>query len=74
MKMKMTAKAMPAAKRATAKPHIRMRKVKPVPPSAFPPSPMAFPPSAAGPPGPDAAMGAPPAGPMTGAGPGMLGS
>jgi hypothetical protein len=65
-------------KAATTKPHIRMRKLKPVAASAFPAAPMAFPPSPPQGADPAAAMGGP-AGPMpggmsTGAGPGDMGT
>lgn len=60
----------------SAKPHIRMRGVKPVAASAFPAAPMAFPPSGpmSGPPDPSVAMPPAPGGMPSGAAPGMTGS
>ena len=76
------APAMPSG--GGAKPHIRMRKMKPVPPSAFPTAPMAFPQSPipggadmGGPPtgpSPDQGMTAQPGGMSAGAGPGDMGA
>jgi hypothetical protein len=48
-----------AIKKGSAKPHIRMRKLKPVPPGAFPQSPMAFPPDPGAMPDPGEAMTGP---------------
>lgn len=62
-------------KTSVPKPHIRMRKLKPVAPSAFPGAPMAMPAAAPGGPalGPEAAMGAAPGGMPSAAGPGDMG-
>ena len=66
---------MKSGKAGSAKPHIRMRKMKTVAASAFPPSPMAFPPpvQAAADPGAAAPMPAAPGGMPTQAGPGDMG-
>lgn len=72
---------MPTAKKgaghAPNKPHIRMRKLKPVAASAFPQAPMAFPPPgdpSGGAPDPTQAMAGPaPGGMPSGAGPGDMG-
>lgn len=76
MKMKSAPKGKaikaPPTRKMSAKPHIRMQKLKPVPASAFPTAAAAFPTSAA-PPGPDAAAAAAPEGMPSGAAPGMMG-
>lgn len=73
--MKLSKSGMPPAARAMgAKPHIRMRKMKPVAASAFPVGPAAFP--AGGPqgaPDPGAALAAQPNGMGSGANPGDSG-
>lgn len=61
----------PPARRMGPRPRIRMQKLKPVPPSAFPTAAAAFPTGGA-PVGPDAAMGAQPGGMPTGAAPGDM--
>jgi hypothetical protein len=69
------APSMPGAGDKASKPHIRMRKLKTVAPSAFPPTPMAFPPDPnAGAPDAGQAMAAQPGGMSTGAGPGDMGT
>lgn len=59
-------------KSGSAKPHIRMRKVKPVPPSAFPSGPAAFP-ADPGAPTPGGALAASPGGMPSGAAGGDMG-
>lgn len=68
--------SMKTGKAGGAKPHIRMRKLKPVAASAFPPSPMAFPPpvQAAADPGAAQAMPPAPGGMPPSAGPGDMNS
>lgn len=57
------------------KPHIRMRKMKPVAASAFPTAPAAFPDNGpGGAPDPGSAIAAPAGGMPSGAGPGDMGS
>lgn len=70
-----TKSAMPkgSMKKGSAKPHIRMRKLKPVPGGAFPQSPMAFPTDPGAQPGPDQAMQAPAGGMPGAAAPGSMG-
>lgn len=77
--MKMPPMKAPKAKMPTAptrkmgaKPHIRMQKLKPVPPSAFPQAAAAFP-SDGGAGGAAAMPGPPPGGMPTGAAPGDMG-
>lgn len=60
-------------KKGSAKPHIRMRKLKPVPAGAFPQSPMAFPTDPGAMVGPQEAMAASPGGMPSAAGPGSMG-
>jgi hypothetical protein len=62
-----------AVKKGSMKPHIRMRKLKPVPPGAFPQSPLAFPSAPGAMPDPGAALQAPAGGMPSAAGPGMMG-
>jgi hypothetical protein len=64
--------AAPPVRKMGPKPHIRMQKLKPVPPGAFPTGPAAFPTTEAAP-GPDAAMSDIPGGMPTGAAPGTMG-
>lgn len=62
MKPKAAKGKAPAVRKMSPKPHIRMQKLKPVPPSAFPTAAAAFP-TDAGPPGAaDAMAGGPPSG------------
>lgn len=67
-------KTMKTGKAGSAKPHIRMRKMKSVAGSAFPTAPMAFPPSPPQGVDPAAAMGGPAGGMPTGAAPGSMGT
>lgn len=71
-------KKMKMGKAGSAKPHIRMRKLKSVAGSAFPTAPMAFPPSPPQGVDPGAAMGGPagamPGGMSGGAAPGDMGT
>lgn len=71
-------KMMKTGKAGSAKPHIRMRKLKPVAASAFPTAPMAFPPSPPQGVDPSTAMGGPsgsmPGGMSTGGAPGDMGT
>ena len=62
----------PATRSMDTKPHIRMQKLKPGPPGAFPQSAAAFPPDGS-PPGPDQAMASQPGGMSPGAAPGDMG-
>lgn len=56
MKPKAKAPAAPPVRKMSPKPHIRMQKLKPVPPGAFPTAAAAFPTDTA-PPGPDQSIG-----------------
>ena len=61
----------PPVRKMGAKPHIRMQKLKPIPPSAFPTAKAAFPPTD-GAPSPADAMSAMPGGMGGGAAPGDM--
>lgn len=61
----------PPSRRMTSKPHIRMQKLKPISPGAFPTTAAAFPTNGA-PPGPDAAISAQSGGMPSGAAPGDM--
>lgn len=56
----------PPVRKMGSKPHIRMQKLKPVPPSAFPTAAAAFPPGGGPAPDPTSAMAGPPGGGMPG--------
>lgn len=71
--MKMKPKMPKTGGKASTKPHVRMRHLKPAPGGAFPQSPLAFPPGGGPMDNPGQAMSAPPGGMPTGAAPGDMG-